>query len=161
MARALEQVGERWTLLVVRDAFYGVRRYRDFLAHLDVPRAVLSERLRTLVDIGVLEKRRYQDSPPRDEYLLTAMGVELWPVVYALSQWGERHFSAAGPRRIFSHSHCGTRLDTAGACPECGQVVRAGDIEVRPGPGADPTWRDDPVSRALRQPHRLLEPVLA
>ncbi|GAA2807307.1 helix-turn-helix domain-containing protein [Saccharopolyspora taberi] len=159
LARALELVGERWTLLVVRDACYGVRRYRDFLAHLDIPRAVLSERLRTLVDAGVLTKHRYQSSPPRDEYLLTEMGRELWPVVHQLSRWGDRHLSGAGPCRIFSHADCGSRLDPGGSCPECGRPVELTDVEMRPGPGSDATLRDDPVSVALRRPHRMLEPV--
>src|SRR5690349_12960453 len=70
IARALEVVGERWTLLVVRDAFYGVRRYNDFLVHLGIPRAVLAARLQTLTAEGILDKRRYQESPPRDEYVL-------------------------------------------------------------------------------------------
>ena len=159
LARALEHVGERWTMLVLRDAFYGVRRYRDFLAHLDIPRAVLSDRLRTLVEVGVLDKRRYQQSPPRDEYLLTGMGRELWPVIFLLSQWGERHLSESGPRRVFTHADCGTRLDPSGRCPECGRPVDVADVEVRPGPGSDPALRDDPVSRALRRPHRMLEPL--
>src|ERR671914_269155 len=84
IAQALELIGERWTLLIVRDAFYGVRRYSDFLAHLDIPRAVLAERLTALTAAGVLERRRYQESPPREEYVLTTMGVDLFPIVYTL-----------------------------------------------------------------------------
>jgi DNA-binding HxlR family transcriptional regulator len=160
LARALELVGERWTLLVVRDAFLGVRRYRDFLAHLDIPRAVLAERLQALTEAGVLERRRYQDSPPRDEYVLTERGRELWPVLYPLTQWGDRHLSAAGgPRRIYAHQPCGARLDATGACTGCGRVVPPEEVEIRPGPGANPQLRDDAVSRALRRPHRLLEPL--
>ncbi|MBX6355782.1 MAG: helix-turn-helix transcriptional regulator [Micromonosporaceae bacterium] len=160
LAKALELLGERWTLLVVRDAFLGVRRYRDFLVHLDIPRAVLAERLQTLTGAGVLERRRYQDSPPRDEYVLTARGRELWTVLYPLTRWGERHLgSPGGPRRIYAHASCGTELDDAGACPACGCAVPPGDVETRPGPGADVGLRDDPVSQALRRPHRLLEPL--
>ncbi|GAA2106126.1 winged helix-turn-helix transcriptional regulator [Actinomadura alba] len=157
LARALELVGERWTLLVVRDAFYGVRRYSDFLAHLDIPRAVLAERLQALTAAGVLDKRRYQHAPPRDEYVLTEIGRELWPALRALSSWGARHLSDTGPSRVFSHVHCGTPLGRFGECPSCGDPVPPQDVEVRPGPGAG--TRDDPVSRALRQPHRLLEPL--
>jgi DNA-binding HxlR family transcriptional regulator len=161
LARALELVGERWTLLVVRDAFLGVRRYRDFLAHLDIPRAVLAERLQTLTGAGVLERRRYQDSPPRDEYVLTDRGRELWAALYPLTRWGERHLAAPdGPRRIYAHVSCGAELDDAGACTACGHAVPPQDVEVRPGPGAKIGLRDDPVSRALRRPHRLLEPLL-
>jgi DNA-binding HxlR family transcriptional regulator len=159
LARALELVGERWTLLLVRDAFYGVRRYRDFLAHLDIPRAVLADRLHTLTEAGVLAKQRYQDSPARDEYVLTDRGVELWTVLYPLVQWGERHLATAGPRRFFLHAACDTRLDSTGNCPRCGGLVLPGDVEIRPGPGADLDLRGDPVTIALRKPHRLMEPL--
>ncbi|MBB5784384.1 winged helix-turn-helix transcriptional regulator [Nonomuraea jabiensis] len=157
LARSLELVGERWTMLVIRDALYGVRRYGDFLAHLDIPRAVLSQRLTTLVDAGVLRRRRYQESPPREEYVLTEMGQELWPAVLVLGSWGERHLSTK-PRRIFCHVPCDTRIDGYGMCPACGLRPELAEIEVRPGPGAD-LFRDDPVSRALRRPHRMLEPL--
>jgi DNA-binding HxlR family transcriptional regulator len=161
LARALELVGERWTLLVVRDAFYGVRRYSDFLAHLDIPRAVLAERLQALTAAGVLDKRRYQHAPPRDEYVLTEIGRELWPALYALSDWGARHLSDAGPCRIFCHAACGTPLGPSAVCPSCGGQVPPEDLVVRPGPGAGRPARDDPVSRALRRPHRLLQPLFA
>ncbi|GGP81979.1 winged helix-turn-helix transcriptional regulator [Streptosporangium pseudovulgare] len=158
LARALELVGERWTLLVVRDALYGVRRYGDFLAHLGIPRAVLSQRLQTLVDAGVLERVRYSQSPPRDEYVLTEMGRELWGPVYLLAQWGERNLSKAGPYRVFHHVTCGARIDPHGLCPSCGGRPPLEETEVRPGPGAD-LLRDDPVSVALRRPHRMLVPL--
>ncbi|NGO71187.1 winged helix-turn-helix transcriptional regulator [Streptomyces boncukensis] len=161
LARTLELVGERWTMLVVRDAFYGVRRFSDFQAHLDVPRAVLSARLGTLTEAGILEKRRYEQAPPRDEYVLTERGRQLWPALYALLAWGEAHASGSRPvRRYFLHQACGCRLDPAGGCPECGLgTVPPGDIEVHPGPGADHPDRQDPVSRAMLRPHRLLEPL--
>jgi DNA-binding HxlR family transcriptional regulator len=158
LARALEVVGERWTMLVLRDAFYGVRRYADFLAHLELPRAVLADRLAALVDAGVLERRQYQDSPPRDEYVLTARGRELWPVLHTLGNWGTRHLSKKGPFRVFHHVACGRRLDRTGWCPGCELLVPPADVEVRPGPAADPE-RDDPVSVALRKPHRMLTPL--
>ena len=159
LARALEIVGERWTMLVLRDAFYGVRRYSDFLSHLGVPRAVLAERLQMLVDAGILNKRRYQDAPRREEYVLTAAGKDLWPALYALSRWGERHARTGPPRRVFLHAACGTRLDQVGGCPKCGTAVAAKDVETRPGPGADPSLAD-PVSVALRGRHRLLTPLV-
>ncbi|MGK5739944.1 winged helix-turn-helix transcriptional regulator [Micromonospora sp. URMC 103] len=161
LAKALELVGERWTLLIVRDAFYGVRRYGDFLTHLDIPRAVLADRLATLVDAGILERRRYQDSPPRDEYLLTDRGSQLWSVIYPLMSWSERHFAVGEPLRTFRHAACGTELDPAGRCPTCGHVdVPPGDVEVSAGPGVPAQLRQDAVSVALRQrPHRLLRPL--
>lgn len=158
LARALELVGERWTLLIVRDAFYGVRRYGDLLAHLDIPRAVLSDRLATLVDAGILERRRYQDSPPRDEYVLTARGVELWSVIFPLMSWGHRHFATGEPLRTFRHANCGSKLDPTGHCQTCGGIaVPPADVETLPGPGKPEHPRQDPVSVALSTgPHRLL-----
>lgn len=159
IARALELVGERWTLLIVRDALNGVRRYNDFLVHLDIPKAVLAERLAALTDAGVLRKRQYQQSPPREEYVLTAMGRDLFPIVYGLAQWGERHLpSGRGPRRVYRHVSCGKRLDITATCTGCGKRVPPGEVEVRPGPGEDGR-HDDRVSVALREPHRLLEPL--
>lgn len=159
LARALEIVGERWTLLVLRDCFLGVRRFSDFRAHLDAPRAVLAERLGALVSAGLLERRPYR--PGRDEYLMTECAIQLWPTVFALGQWGEDNLAPRGRRRIYAHAECGTDVETTGICPTCLMVPGPADLEVRPGPGADPGKRDDPVSRALRQPHRLLTPLLA
>jgi DNA-binding HxlR family transcriptional regulator len=158
IARALEVVGERWTLLVVRDALYGVRRYNDFLVHLGIPRAVLASRLQTLTAEGVLEKRRYQESPPRDEYVVTDRGIALWPALRALSTWGRDNYDVA-PLRIFRHAGCGTELGQYGECPACGVPVPVPDIEMLPGPGLAPDPAD-PVSRALLRPKRLLQPVV-
>jgi DNA-binding HxlR family transcriptional regulator len=159
LARALELLGERWTLLIVRDAFYGVRRYSDFLTHLDIPRAVLATRLQALVDAEVLARRPYQDAPLRHEYVLTVRGRELWPALHALGHWGGEHMSPAGPSRVYAHAACGTRVDGTGACPRCGTYVPPEELEVRPGPGVGHPRRDDPVTRALREPHRMLEPL--
>ena len=156
LARALEVVGERWTLLVVRDLFFGVRRFGELQAHLDMPRAVLTARLATLVEAGVVERRPY--APGRDDLLLTERGRELWPVVHQLMQWGERHLVGDDTVRLFAHAGCGTGLTGTGACPACGVTPAPEDVETRPGPGA-PGLRDDPVSLALRTPHRLLTPV--
>ena len=157
IARALEIVGERWTLLIVRDALYGVRRYNDFLVHLGIPRAVLAARLQTLTTEGILVKHRYQQSPPRDEYVLTERGTALWPTLRALGLWGREHF---GERKLrsFRHAGCGTELGAYGECPACGIVVPVADVEMVPGPGLDP-HPADPVGRALLRPKRLLEPL--
>lgn len=158
LARALEIVGERWTLLVLRDCFYGVRRFGDLCAHLDIPRAVLTERLKSLTAAGLLERRAHGAA---HEYVLTERGISLWPAVFTLAQWGEQHLApATGPRRIFSHHACGTDLEPSGLCPACRTVPGPADLHVRNGPGADTALRTDPVSRALRgQPHRLLTPL--
>ncbi|MFE4827136.1 winged helix-turn-helix transcriptional regulator [Streptomyces sp. NPDC056672] len=158
IARALEVLGERWTLLVVRDAFYGIRRYNDFLVHLGLPRAVLATRLQTLERAGVLEKRRYQHSPPRDEYLLTDSGIALWPIVRSLGMWGTAHVAGTKQLRVFTHADCGTELGSYGECPACGMGVPPQDVELLPGEGLDPE-PGDPVSRALLRPRRLLQPL--
>lgn len=158
LARALELVGERWTMLILRDAFYGVRRYSDFHSHVGAPRAVLAERLQALTEAGVFDKRKYQDAPPRFEYVLTEAGERLWPTVYSLLRWGDEFLpSESGVRRVYAHADCGEPLDPVGMCPACGVVVPPRDIEMRPGPGIH---RDsDHVGRALREPRRLLTPI--
>ena len=150
LARTLEVVGERWTLLILRDLFFGVRRFSDLQRHLDIPRAVLSSRLAALVEAGIVEPGPYR---------LTRAGEELWPAVHALMQWGERHQSPGGPRRVFAHVECGSDLDASGRCPSCGFVPRADALVMRPGPGATAPLRDDAVTLALREPRRLLEPL--
>jgi DNA-binding HxlR family transcriptional regulator len=157
LARSLEVVGERWTLLILRDLFFGVRRFSDLRVHLDIPRAVLSARIARLVEAGIVERRPYQ--PGRDELLLTLAGLELWPIVHRLMQWGERHLVEDGPVRLFAHAACGTDLSPAGNCPACGVEPPPDAIETRPGPGVPSVVRRDPISRALREPHRLLTPV--
>ncbi|SEU41880.1 winged helix-turn-helix transcriptional regulator [Nonomuraea wenchangensis] len=158
-AKTLEVLGERWTLLVIRDAMCGVRRFGDFQAHLDIPKAVLSQRLSALVEAGVLERRRYQDAPPRDEYVLTPMGRELWVPVLALAQWGERHLAANGHRRLYHHVTCGSLLEPYSICGTCGRSVPLEEVEVRPGPGLRDDARTDLVSLTLRSPHRMLAPI--
>ncbi|MFG2496734.1 winged helix-turn-helix transcriptional regulator [Streptomyces sp. NPDC048441] len=158
VARALEVVGERWTLLVVRDALYGVRRYNDFLVHLGIPRAVLASRLQSLTAAGVLEKRPCAQAPSRHEYVVTERGRALWPTVRALSAWGRDTFSESKPPRYFRHAECGTELGPVGECPACGGLVPVEDVEMAPGPGLDPDPAD-PVSRALLAPRRLLTAV--
>jgi DNA-binding HxlR family transcriptional regulator len=156
LARALEVIGERWTLLIVRDAFYGVRRFSDFQAHLDVPKAVLSDRLAGLVEDGILERKPDPDRAGRHVYELTAAGRDLWPVLHALLVWGERH--RFPNLRIFRHVACGTEIDERGACPTCGVVPGPEDLEMGTRRGRTP-MREDPVALALREPHRLLEPI--
>jgi DNA-binding HxlR family transcriptional regulator len=156
LARALETIGERWTLLIIRDAFYGVRRFTDFQTHLDVPKAVLSDRLAGLVEDDILVRRQDPEHAGRHLYELTAAGRDLWPVVYALLAWGGRHRRPGS--RVFTHAACGTQLDERGACPTC---------RVTPGPPeiitvrrrGRSTRRDDPVTVALHAPHRLLDPI--
>jgi DNA-binding HxlR family transcriptional regulator len=156
IASALEVIGERWTLLIVRDALYGVRRFSDFHAHLDVPKAVLSERLSSLVEHGILERRPDPEHPRRHFYELTDAGRELWPVLNALLVWGDHNRYPKS--RLFRHATCGTQLDERAACPACKLTPPVEDIVMERRPGRR-TLRDDPVTIALRDPHRLLKPL--
>ena len=156
IARALELVGERWTLLIVRDALYGVRRFSDFHTHLDIPKAVLSERLGGLVAHGILERHPDPDHAGRHMYELTEAGRELWPVLHALVVWAESQ--SLTNSRVFRHAVCGTELDSAGACPSCKITPGVEDVVTEPRPGRT-ALRHDPVAVALRGPHRLLEPL--
>src|ERR1700733_11333851 len=158
LARALEVVGERWTLLIVRDAFFGVRRFGDFAAHLDIPRAVLTQRLAALVESGVLAL--VHRAHGHDEYALTGKGADLWPAVRALLAWGDQHYSAVGPRRVFRHAADDGDVAGRGVCAACGAMVGSADLVVAPGPGlAAIPPKTDQVSVALNAPHRLLQPI--
>jgi DNA-binding HxlR family transcriptional regulator len=158
LARALEVVGERWTMLVLRDCFYGVRRFSDLLVHLDISRAVLTDRLNNLVEAGLLERRTGDGHP---EYVLTEAGTAIWPSLFALARWGER-FASHGrkPVRIFTHALCETDVDDFGRCPHCGVIPGPADLVTSPGPGAAEQLRADSVSVALREPRRLLVPLV-
>lgn len=136
IARALGIVGDRWTILILRDAFRGLRRFDELQRDLEIPRAVLSDRLRKLVDAGVLTRRRYQDHPPRDEYRLTSMGLQLSPILVALMQWGDRWLSGPdGAPTLLVHEPCGTEVDMGFHCSTCGTDFTPTDIASRPGPG--------------------------
>jgi DNA-binding HxlR family transcriptional regulator len=136
VARTLELVGERWTLLIIRDAFLGVRRFGDFAERLGIARNVLQDRLERLVEGGILEKVPYQERPLRHEYRLTAMGRDLWPSIVALLQFGDRHLATeAGPPMLLLHEGCGGELDDRRLCRTCGAAVDLRDVEAVPGPG--------------------------
>jgi DNA-binding HxlR family transcriptional regulator len=156
IARSLEVVGERWTLLIVRDALFGVRRFSDFQAHLDIPKAVLSNRLTGLARNGILERTPDPDHDGRHLYELTAAGRELWPVLHALTVWGGQHRDENS--RLFRHVACGTLLDDAGACPACELTPAVEDVASEPRPDRDRV-RDDPVAVALDGLHRMLDPI--
>src|SRR5262245_61643313 len=136
IARALEAIGERWTPLILRDAFRGTRRFEDFQATLGIARNVLSARLSRLCDEGILERRRYRERPPRDEYHLTPKGRELEPVLLALLRWGDRHAAPGGPPLLLTHEPDGHRLQPVLVCATCGEALVPGSVAARPGPGA-------------------------
>ncbi|MET0702596.1 MAG: helix-turn-helix domain-containing protein [Mycobacterium sp.] len=155
VARSLEVIGERWTLLIIRDAFYGVTRFSDFRSHLGLPPAVLSERLRLLQEHGVIVTA--EAASRRDEYRLTDKGEQLWPVVWAMMHWGNEHYVENGARRPIVHHLCGGTLTPLGNCARCGTIPRPRDLEVHPR--REPGTRDDRISLLLQTPHRLLEPL--
>jgi DNA-binding HxlR family transcriptional regulator len=136
VARSLEVLGERWTLLVIRDVFYGKRRFDEIAADLGVARNVLATRLGRLVEEGILEKRAYQEHPPRYEYFLTEKGIDLWPVMVTMMHWGDRYLSAgAGPPVVIHHKDCGGEVDDRGYCRRCGKRLEARDAFAERGPG--------------------------
>ena len=137
VARTLEVVGERWTLLILRDAFTGVRRFDDFQRNLGIARNVLNTRLQRLVEAGLLERRRYQERPERYEYRLTERGEDLWPALVALMQWGDRHASSPeGPPVVLRHSGCGGLVTDRRTCADCGAGLEVRDVVAEPGPGS-------------------------
>ena len=137
IARALEVVGERWSLLIVRDALLGLKRFEQFQDSLGIARNVLANRLSRLVAAGVFERVPYQQRPDRYDYRLTPMGRQLFVPVLALMQWGDEHLAGpAGPPRLAQHAGCGGELRTGLICQQCQRPVPAEQVQVVPGPGS-------------------------
>jgi DNA-binding HxlR family transcriptional regulator len=137
IARTLELVGERWTILVLRDAFLGLRRFDQFQHSLGIARNVLTARLDRLVSEEILEKVPYQERPLRHEYRLTEKGLDLWPVITELLRWGDRHAAPeAGPPIVIRHKGCGGELGERRLCTSCGKSLEVRDVRAEPGPGA-------------------------
>lgn len=136
VARSLSVIGDRWTLLIIRNAFLRVRRFADIQVQLGVPKHVLSVRLKRLVDEGVLEKVAYQQAPARYEYKLTEKGRDLYPVIQMLVAWGDKWLDAGkGAPLLYRHKACGKLFTPVVACSECGERVTARDVLVEAGPG--------------------------
>ena len=126
IARSLELIGERWTLLIVRDIFRGQRRFDDIQKDLGIARNVLANRLDRLVEEDILVKRRYQERPARYEYRLTEKGIDLWPVLVSLVKWGDKHEpGAGGPPVVVRHKACDGEIDDHFTCERCGERVWA------------------------------------
>ncbi len=136
VAQCLEVVGEWWTMLIVRDAFMGVTRFDEFQERLGISRNILNQRLNHLVETGVLERVRYSEHPPRHEYRLTDRGRDLWPVLTALRQWGDKYAAPDGPPLRVIHKDCGQVADAVMVCSACGEPIEAGHVRAEPGPGA-------------------------
>lgn len=137
VARSLEVVGERWSLLIVRSVLQGVVRFDDLKEALGITRSVLTTRLQHLCAEGVLERTPYSDRPPRFEYRVTEKGAELWPLLAHLLRWGDKYYpEPAGAPLLVEHAECGGAPDGNLVCDRCGTSLRAADVEVRPGPGS-------------------------
>ncbi len=137
IARSLEIVGERWTLLILRDAVLGLSRFEEFQEKLGIASNVLSNRLKLLCDEQVLERVPDPDRPGRPKYVLTDKGREIAPVLIVLMKWGDRHYPTPnGPPRLTLHSGCGGNIGTDFRCDRCGEPVGRGKIEFASGPGA-------------------------
>jgi DNA-binding HxlR family transcriptional regulator len=137
IAQTLEIIGEHWTMLVLRDCFLGFRRFDDFVARLGIARNVLSARLDTLVDAGILERRPYDEGRRRYDYVLTDKGLALWPVLTTLRQWGDEWLLGKGNEPILlEHRDCGDLSHAVMTCDSCGKTLDAGSARAVPGPGA-------------------------
>ena len=136
IARPAALLGDRWTLVILRQAFTGTKRFDDFQQSLDISRSLLADRLGRLVDAGVLRREPYKDAVrTRDRYRLTEMGLDLYPVLMALREWGDRYMAEEGPPLEVRHRDCGGEPTIELRCSRCGEEVGARDAQARPGPG--------------------------
>lgn len=134
VARSTAVIGDRWTLMILRDCFLGVRRFEAFQARLGISRTIIAARLKLLTEEGVLRKVPYQENPLRHEYRLTAKGLDLYPVVMAIVHWGDRHYAdERGPPILHRHKACGCDFHPVQTCSACGEPVSARDGETRAG----------------------------
>lgn len=139
LARTLAVVGDRWTLLILRDCFLGVRRFDVFEQRLGITRHVLTDRLKKLVRYGVLYKSPYQERPLREEYRLSDKGLDLYPVILGLVSWGDKHMSdERGAPIVHTHKTCGLHMQPSTHCSECGDAITAKDVKLSVGAN----WQD-------------------
>jgi DNA-binding HxlR family transcriptional regulator len=146
VARALEVVGERWTLLVMREVLLGRRRFAEIRRNVGIAPNILSDRLALLVEHGLLKRRMYSEHPESYEYVPTRKGLDLNSVIIALLQWGDKYAApAAGPPRIPVHTVCGHDAEPHLQCSHCGDPIGPADMVTRPGPGASERQRSEGV----------------
>jgi DNA-binding HxlR family transcriptional regulator len=139
MARTIGVIGDRWTLLILRECFLRTRRFEGFQSTLGITRHLLAERLKKLVRQGVLRRIPYQESPKRHEYILTQKGLDLYPIMMALVHWGDTHMvDERGRPLLHEHRKCGKMFNPVMVCSECGEPLSAKEVQVHPGPGARP-----------------------
>jgi len=137
IARTVDVIGEPWSPLVLRNIYVGITRFEQLQSSLGISRKVLAERLRWLVEHGVLERQAYTSRPPRDEYVLTAKGLELVQVLMVMVAWGDKWLAGEdGPPVLYRHHACNQISHVELRCSVCGEPMRATDIDVLPGPGS-------------------------
>jgi len=156
VARTLSVIGDRWTLLILRDCFLKVRRFEGFQARLGIGRPILADRLQKLVDHEVLAKVLYQERPKRYEYRLTPIGLELYPIVLSIVHWGDIYMAGKeGPPLQHRHTTCGEIFSPVLVCSQCDEKIDPRNVTVEPGPGA----RDRDLSSLGHEVDAALEKV--
>lgn len=146
IAGALSIVGERWTLLIMREVMLGRRRFVEIKRNTGVASNILTDRLEMLVDHGLLRRKLYSEHPESYEYIPMRKGLDLNPVILSLLKWGDEYAApAAGPPRVAVHTTCGHDAHAELHCGHCGEVLQSTELKVRPGPGANPKQRAEGV----------------
>jgi DNA-binding HxlR family transcriptional regulator len=149
LARTVAVIGDRWSLLILRESFLRVRRFEAFQSSLGITRHLLAERLKKMVRLGVLRRVPYQDSPKRYEYILTPKGLDLYPVIMAIVHWGDTHMvDERGRPLLHEHHSCGKMFDPVMVCSECGEPLKAKEVHVHSGPGARPSASSEARAKA-------------
>jgi DNA-binding HxlR family transcriptional regulator len=141
IARSLERVGEWWSILILRDAFHGLTRFDQFQKSLDIAPNMLTRRLSTLVESGLLERRRYHERPPRYEYVLTERGRDFRPVLWALLSWGNKHFAPEGKSVVIVDRDTGAEADPVLVDRASGRALSEPEFRSAAGPAADERTR--------------------
>ncbi len=137
LARTVAVIGDRWTLMILRECFLRQRRFEGFQASLGITRHLLADRLKKLVRFGVLRRIPYMESPKRYEYILTQKGLDLYPIIMSVVHWGNVHMvDTRGRPLLHEHKKCGKHFDPLMICSECGEPLHAKEVHVHPGPGA-------------------------
>jgi len=134
----LQIVGDRWSLLILRDAFYGVRRFDGFQQHLGISKKILAQRLRSLTDAGILNRVMYRERPKRFEYRLAARGLDMFPILLSMSRWGTRWLAEPGKEWLqLRHTGCGHLTEARLVCSHCGELLTPARVKPLAGPGAE------------------------
>ena len=157
VARTIGVIGDRWTLLILRECFLRTRRFEGFQSALGITRHLLAERLKKLVRTGILRRIPYQETPKRHEYILTQKGLDLYPIVMAIVHWGDVYMAGKKGRPLLhTHDLCGKDFDPVMVCSECGEPLSPKQVRVRPGPSAK-SPRHLPLDTDLPSARRIMK----